>query len=671
MAITALSRCRRAGFSWLLGLLTAGALAAEPPAAELFARSPRIVEMLPSPSGDRVAVILTNDDGRRQLGVLDLPPREPMKVVAAYSDGNVEKVHWVNNDRLVYEVYQPGPVVMENGAGVMAVDRDGRNQRALIAWRHSNWTTGTNIVSRVLTYGWFFHSTIDDGSADILVYHRQAQGAADYTYSLSRLNTQTGDRRPLSFGVPPGTDRWLLDDAFEPRVVTSSKDGRTAIHWRAPASADWKQLESFDSYAGDDGFAPLRVEKGDRLLAVSRVKSDSVALFAYDLSTGKLNPEPLVAVQGFDLAPTLEVDSKTRTVVGVHFEADRPYSYWFDDKLDAAQKMVDAALPNRTNKLRCGRCESARYLVVHSSSDRSPGEYFILDREEKRLLSLGKERPWIDESGQARRSFHRFTARDGLSIPVYVTHPVGAAPSDRLPAVVLVHGGPWVKGANLLWHDDAQFLASRGYRVIEPEFRGSAGYGWKLFRASWKEWGRSMQDDLLDAVQWAGKQGLVDTARVCIMGASYGGYAALMSPIKHPGAYRCAVSFAGVTDIELKYSVHWSDVPEDYKRYGMPRLVGDPEKDRDLLREASPLHRVRELKVPVLLAHGTDDRRVPLEHASKFVSAARDAGVAVDYVPYTDEGHGWYHPKNHADFYRRVETFLAASLRAPTAAAAK
>jgi len=671
MATARVGRFRRAGLWLLLALLAVGSVAAEPPAAELFARSPRIVEMLPSPSGDRVAVILTADEGRQQLGVLDLPPREPMKVIAAYSDGNVQRVHWVNNDRLVYEVYQPGPIVTENGAGVMAVDRDGGNQRPLIAWRYSNWTTGTSIKSRVLTYGWFFHSTIDDGSADILVYHQQDEGAGQYSYSLSRLDTLTGERRPLSLGVPARTQRWLLDDGFEPRVVVSSKDGRTAVHWRAPASPDWKQLESFDTYAGDDGFEALRVENGDRLLAVARVKSDSAALFAYDLKTGKLIPEPLVAVKGFDLAPSLEVDSKTRSVVGVHFEADRPYTYWFDDKLDAAQKMVDAALPSRTNKLRCGRCESARYLVVHSSSDRLPGEYFILDREEKRLISLGKERPWIDESSQARRSFHRFAARDGVSIPVYVTHPAGAAPSDRLPAVVLVHGGPWVKGTNLLWHDDAQFLASRGYRVIEPEFRGSTGYGWKLFRAGWKEWGRAMQDDLLDAVQWAGKQGLVDTARVCIMGASYGGYAALMSPIKHPGAYRCAVSHVGVTDIDLMYSVHWSDLSDDYKRYGMPRLIGDREKDGDLLLEASPLHRVRELKVPVLLAHGADDRRVPLEHASKFVSAARDAGVAVDYVSYTDEGHGWYHPENHADFYRRIEKFLAASLGAPAAAAAK
>jgi dipeptidyl aminopeptidase/acylaminoacyl peptidase len=670
MATAGLDRCRRAGFSLLLALVAAGAAAA-PPDAELFTRPPRIVEMLPSPSGNRVAVILTAEQGRQQLGVLDLPPREPMKVVAAYSDGDVKTVRWVNDDRLVYGVYQPGPVVLDNGAGVMAVDRDGANQRPLIAWRDSNWSTGTNIRSRVLTYGWFFHSTIDDGSADILVYHRQEQGAGRYTYSLSRLNTQTGERRPLSLGVPSGTERWLLDDVFEPRVVVSSKDGRTAVHWRAPGSPDWKQLESFDTYAGDDGFFPLRVEKGDRLLAVSRVKSDNTALLEYDLKSGKLNPEPLVAVQGFDLAPSLEVDTKTRNVVGVHFEADRPYSYWFDDKLDAAQKMVDAALPNRTNRLRCGRCESARYLVVHSSSDRSPGEYFILDRDEKRLLSLGKVRPWIDESGQARRSFHRFAARDGLSIPVYVTHPAGAAPSDKLPAVVLVHGGPWLKGGNLLWDGDAQFLASRGYRVIEPEFRGSAGYGWKLFRAGWKEWGRSMQDDLLDAVAWAGKQGLIDTTRVCIMGASYGGYAALMSPIKHPGAYRCAISHIGVTDIELMYSVHWSDLSDEYKRYGIPRMIGDREKDAELLREASPLHRVRELKVPVLLAHGADDRRVPIDHASKFVSAARDAGVTVDYVPYTDEGHGWYHPKNHTDYYRRVEKFLAASLGAPAAAAAK
>jgi dipeptidyl aminopeptidase/acylaminoacyl peptidase len=259
---------------------------------------------------------------------------------------------------------------------------------------------------------------------------------------------------------------------------------------------------------------------------------------------------------------------------------------------------------------------------------------------------------------------HRVAARDGLLLPVYVTHPAGA-PADRpLPTVVLVHGGPWVRGADLRWESWAQFLASRGYRVLEPEFRGSTGYGWTHFNAGFKQWGRAMQDDLVDTVQWAAKQGLTDAGEVCIMGASYGGYASLMGPITHPGVYRCAISYAGVTDIDLMYSISWSDFSEAMRLYSMPVLIGDREKDADLLAAVSPLKRAGEIKVPVLLAHGSADVRVPADHASKFARAAKRGGVPLEYVEYP-EGHGFVNPAHETDFLGRVERFLEKTLKSP------
>jgi dipeptidyl aminopeptidase/acylaminoacyl peptidase len=350
--------------------------------------------------------------------------------------------------------------------------------------------------------------------------------------------------------------------------------------------------------------------------------------------------------------------------MGIHFSGDRRQTYWLDAALQRIQRGVDAALPaGRTNRLYCGRCESTRFIVVRSSSDRQPGEYLLFDRSNSQLQSIGFARPWIDESLQGRRSFHRIAASDGLQIPVYVTHPAGAKPDQWLPSVLLVHGGPWVRGADLGWEAEAQFLASRGYRVLEPEFRGSEGYGWRHFRAGWKQWGSAMQDDLADTVRWAVKQGLTDPTKVCIVGASYGGYAALMGPISHPGTYRCAASFAGVTDLNLMYSINWSDFSEDYKRYGMPLLVGDQVKDAVALERASPLKRAAEIKVPVLVAHGGEDRRVPIEHERKFVAAARDAGVDIEVHLYPNEGHGFFEPVNHTDYYGHLERFLAKALK--------
>jgi dipeptidyl aminopeptidase/acylaminoacyl peptidase len=172
-----------------------------------------------------------------------------------------------------------------------------------------------------------------------------------------------------------------------------------------------------------------------------------------------------------------------------------------------------------------------------------------------------------------------------------------------------------------------------------------------------------MQDDIAEAVAWAVQQKLVDASRVCIVGGSYGGYAALMGPIRHPGVYRCAATFAGVTDLDLMYGVSWSDYSAAYRQYGMPVLIGDRTKDAKSLAEQSPLKRVAELKVPVLLGHGGSDRRVPIEHERQFVSAARSAGVDIDVVVYNEEGHGFSKPENEADYYGRVDRFLAKHLQ--------
>jgi len=337
--------------------------------------------------------------------------------------------------------------------------------------------------------------------------------------------------------------------------------------------------------------------------------------------------------------------------------------YWFDKDLRAIQQRIDSSLPaDRFNALICGRCLSSRFIGVKSSSDRMPADYYVYDRQEKSLLGLGAARPWLAPSGQGRRSYHSVAARDGLPLPVYLTTPAEAVKGKPLPAVVLVHGGPWVRGHDLEWDRDAQFLATRGYLVIEVDYRGSTGYGLRHFKAGWKQWGLAMQDDLSDAVAWATKQGLADAGRICIVGSSYGGYAALMGVVRDPGLYRCAVSHAGVTDIDLVYSDAWNDASPAYKQYGMPLLIGDRQADAAQLAATSPLQQAARIKVPVLLAHGGEDRRVPIEHMRAFRKAAERAGVRVEAIEYAEEGHGFRQPKNDIDFWNRVDAFLKKNL---------
>ncbi len=623
-----------------------------------------------SPSGERLAVLMTDGKERQVLATMPLNGPPQLKVIAAYDDADIVKVLWVNDERIVYAVMQPQYVLDEGGWGTFGIDHDGSDVRELIGLRNDNQVTGTRFERRGIPSGWTVHNNLDDGSDDVLVQRYSYSAGSELTMGgLARLNTRTARLRLLGLNVPAFATHWLLDKKGDLRVVATADKGRRALHWLQPGREQWTRLLDQDALS-KDMLSLKYLEDASTLVVEGRLQGrDTEALYTMDLRTAVVNPEPILALDGFDTDAVLEFDSRTREVVGVHTRGSRPVSLWFTERLAKVQKAVDDALPaGRVNKLVCGRCESTQHFLVFSRSDTYPGEFLHFDQAANSLRRLHVQRPGLDERAQGRRSFHRVASRDGLALPVYVTHPSGQAPTElktasRLPTVVHVHGGPWVRGHDLDWEPHAQFLASRGYRVIEVDFRGSTGYGWRHFNAGWRAWGTAMQDDLADAVAWAVKQGLSDPARVCIFGASYGGYAALMAPIRHPGLFRCAASYAGVTDPGLLYSSNWGDMTAQSKRYSLPVLVGDPVADASLLDAASPLKRVSELKVPVLLAYGSADRRVPREHAERFEAAAKRAGASVETKMYFNEGHGFYVKGNHADFLRKLEDFLGRHMK--------
>jgi len=641
-----------------------GADTAPLPPAESYTRSAAIDDFALSPSGKHLAVVLTAPNGYRVAAVIDLAQPEQHKVVADFANADVNAVYWVNDERLLFTARQPGHYIDYGGKGMFAINRDGSDLRQLTAWITDSADTGTRIASRLLPWDWTLYATLRDGSADVLLTRVSRDTAGDRVLAqLGRLDTKTGQLRLLTDKMPDQATRWLLDGDGQPRVVQVRRDGRDKLFWQAPGSSDWALLEDRDD-SSDDTIQPLYLEGDGALIVAARNGRDTTALWAYDTRRRKMDSEPLLALDGYDLGSGLVTDIRTRTVVGVLATASRPLSVWFHPRMAGIQKAVDAALPaGRANRLYCNPCETAENVVVWSTSDRQPGEMFLYQRGNGTLRRIGRARPWLDEASQGTRTLHRVAARDGLSLPVVVTHPAGKAANDTLPAVLLVHGGPWLRGSSVTWDAEAQFLASRGFRVLEVEFRGSLGFGWRHFRAGWQQWGLQMQDDLADALAWAAKERLIDPQRVCIYGGSYGGYAALMGPARHPGSYRCAASFAGVTDIDLMYSGIWGDISVQAKRYAMPLLIGDRERDAERLRANSPISRVAEVKVPVLLVQGGVDRRVPEVHADRYLDAARKAGVNIEYVRYAEEGHGWYSSDNHADFLRRLEHFLNQALR--------
>lgn len=661
--------CVASGAALANGAGTASAPVAGPagPNAADYSRPVQLSSFRVSPSNAHAAFLIRTEQGRMALAVVDLARPSDAKVIAAYRDADVTRLVWVNDKRLVYHASKPGAYVEIGGGGTFAIDIDGSGERQLTAYENDTSAaspTGSNIRSRVLPYGWFPWRATNGRSDDILIYRVASDRAGESASArqIARLNTRNGAMTPLSHDQPAFANDWIFDGDGELRVVTSSHKGIERLHHRAAGQDQWTVLEEHPGDS-DQVLFPLYIE-GDGLLIVStRRGRDTQALYTYDPRTRKMGADPLLAVNGFDIDGGFVADEPLRQVVGARVQASDTVTVWFDDSLAGAQKAVDDALPkDRSNLLLCGRCVGADRFIVRTSGPRLSAEYLVYSRREGRLTSIGKARPWLSEARQGDRSFHRVAARDGLMLPVVLTHPPGQATDQPLPAVVLVHGGPWVRGTDLEWDDQPQFLAALGYRVIEVDFRGSTGLGWKHHRAGWKQWGQAMQDDLADAVAWAAANKAVDPQRVCIVGTSYGGYAALMGPVTHPGLYRCAASYAGVTDLGLMFSGRGTDIPERLQRYSLGVMLGDPEADAEMLRRLSPVHRVAEIKVPVLLAQGARDTRVAPVHADRFASAALAAGVDLERVTYPHEVHGWAYTPNHTDFLKRLQGLLARTI---------
>jgi dipeptidyl aminopeptidase/acylaminoacyl peptidase len=646
----------------VFALVSATAHAADPGPLNIkqFFKRPLIAAPALSPNGRYLAIRVSGDDDKVRLAVLDLQALSTPKIVAGFADVDIYSHQWVNDQRLVFDVDTPqnGRGALGN-SGVWAVDRDGDNYKQLIENQSYGITGLRALGDKILPANWALHGLPGDGSDDIVVERRRWSNDAESTsVVLSRLNTRTGARRNISDGAPDHVRNWTLDWRGEPAALMTLKEGRASTHLRGPDGA-WKAWQNYDPYRGEAHDTPVWFGP-DGLALVSTSYKGHTAIFKFNPQTLQRTAQPFISFEGYDARVKLVFDQTAQELLGFHFETDAPASHWLNAWMRQQQALVDTRLPATNNRIDCVRCLTSARWVVTALSDRAPPIYYLFTPATGVLENLAASRPWVQPASMGARDVVRVPTRDGLNMPVLITQPAPASPKPAAgrPAVVLVHGGPYVRGTHWAWEPTAQFLASRGYVVIEPEFRGSTGYGFDYFKAGWKQWGLAMQDDVADALAWAVKQGFVDPARVCIAGASYGGYAALMGVIRHPDLYRCAVNWVGVTDIELMYTVNWSDFSSEWKQWGMPALVGDRTADAAQLRATSPLQRAAEIQRPLLMAYGGEDRRVPLKHGTDLRAALRP-DQALEWVVYPDEGHGWRTLKTQEDFWGRVERFLA------------
>lgn len=347
------------------------------------------------------------------------------------------------------------------------------------------------------------------------------------------------------------------------------------------------------------------------------------------------------------------VDGTTGAVTGISYTDDRFHIAWLDPELRGVQAKIDKALPGAENVVLNASRDGQR-LLVWSGTASDPGVYYLFDRKARRLNAVAASFDKLSETRLAPVAFVRYPARDGLSIPGYLTLPAGRPP-EKLPLIVMPHGGPHARDA---WDYDpfVQFLASRGYAVLQPNFRGSTGYGKAFVERGYGQWGRAMQDDLDDGVDWLVKSGKVDAKRVCLMGASYGGYAALWGAIRNPERYRCAISVAGVTDLRdmLRFDRRAFSAPRYYREWEK-KVMGEEKLDLDAV---SPLKQAARLTIPVLIAHGEKDDNVPPRQGHRMADALKGR-PDMESVFYREDGHGLTKREDLVDFLGRMERFLA------------
>ena len=636
---------------------------AAPPPASAFFHNPQFGSAKLSPDGQRVAFLVASQGGHARLGVLDLA-NGTANVAMSFTESDVGDFDWVNDQRLVFVQYAE-----HQGQGLFAVNHDGSQYRQLVESTLSFFKDPIEGRELLRWDTWLVHINSQRNSNDVWVVtpgQRDKDRGMDH-FTLRRLDTLTG--RSVELDTPAHAMAWLLDQRDQLRVVVTRQGDDGTVRWR-PADGDWQTLYPFKPRSlTDPAPMPLLWGPDERLYVTATAFGDKAAVSTYDPVARRLADKPLLQSPDFDLRPAFITDGQR--LLGVRMAVDGEVTHWFDDALKAQQAAIDQLLPATSNRVSAPLRPGQPWLLVQSVSDSQPPITQVYNTQTKKLTLLGKAHPAIQPQAMGQTDLVRLPARDGLSIPAWLTLPAGTKPDAKpqLPLVVMVHGGPWVRGRHWGWDAEVQFLASRGYAVLQPEFRGSLGYGHKHFRAGWQQWGQTMQDDLADAARWAIARGIADPGRIAIMGGSYGGYATLMGLVNNPELFRCGINYVGVTDIDLMFSVSWSDIGAEAKRYGMAQLIGDPVADAARFKTNSPLQQAKRITQPLLMAYGQRDQRVPLIHGEKLRDALRGHNKAVDWVVYPDEGHGWYRVDTRLDFWGRVERFLAQHLAPRTTGA--
>lgn len=613
------------------------------PSAQAFGTLPTVYDAAISPDAAQLALIV-NLDGTHGVRImtLDAADEEP-RIILLGENIKPMWIRWANDDRVLLALWQSQVRrgVPITSSFIYTLDARSMKGKFLIRPKEVFRQDNSDVVDFL------------DADPDhiLMAFSDENQFYSD----IQKVNVATGRYKRVKRGQS-GIQHWYTDSLGEPRVGQGLRDSSGdkeswVLKIRDADSDDWRDWDEYPGLTARQrifGFTDNR----DELVIGDYAGKDTLGIYVYDLAQKRVTRK-LFHHDDYDAAGLI-INSDSDEVIGARYVADSPEVELFDE-YDTLLSRMRAQFSDYTVSY-IDQSNDGQVLIFKVSNSYEPGALMIVDASSGQARGLAYYRPELPAEDMGMVSAVSYKARDGTRIPAYVTLPPSIttqADLTNLPFVVLPHGGPYARKSNEFDYF-AQFFATRGFGVLQMNFRGSSGYGATFEGSGRKNW-LVMQDDVTDGARWLVEKGYADPERLCIAGWSYGGYAALMGAIKHPDLYTCAISMAGITDL--------LDLVNDIKKYRFGAVAASNTvlkgfEDRDAIKENSPARRAGDLQVPLFLAHGTRDQRVHFDQFKRMKSALRKSSADVTFVEFEGEDHFLSLQKNRQEFFTRLDEFL-------------
>lgn len=627
--------------------------------AQQFSRGAEFSNVKISPAGDYISAI-TKHEGKSKLLILDAKTRQFHHVVAFPGNAQVGGYTWANNDRIVLQKeYLKGWKAHPMYYGeLFAVNADGSRPTYLFGYKGAEQQTGSNIKKNTpIRATAYILDPLPENDRKMLVKALPwGSGGSNWEENKQRVysvDIYSGKRKKVT-SAPIPYAKFLTDHDGTVRFVSGTKDH---INYELfyLQDGDWKAVDKLRQNLNN--LTPIAFAHDNDSLYVTGSQSGKPAgVYLLNIKTGT---QKLVSQDKVVDPSNFWINKISKKLYAVEYENGYPV-YEFIDSDDPSAKYIKqllVSLPGHQIHI-VSQTNDAEKVIIKAFNDRNPGDYYLFNTKAIKLDYLVSEKSWIDPDKMAEIKPIQFESRDGTQVYGYLTLPNGSE-AKNLPLVVNPHGGP--HGPRDWWgfNDQNQLIASQGAAVLQVNFRGSGGYGDNFEHAGHQKWGTDIQYDIIDATHYVIEQGYIDKDRVCIVGGSFGGYSALQSSIIAPDLFKCAIGFAGVYDLELMFEE--GDVQG--RRAGQKYLKQVLGTNEATLAQMSPSQNVSKLKTKLLLVHGGEDERAPIEQLESLEDALNEINYPYEKLVMDDEGHGFYNDEHQEKYYKLMMSFLETNLK--------